>query len=522
MRPIWRLTALGTVVSALVIPRSVVAQSPPIVPAPEASLAAPAPDDLKAGGSPQAAAPSADDSVGPAGMTAAQEAEAVTVEVPPPAAKPPIPKPYKGVFYDNDFRYLDNPDNPYHDLGDALKRMELSDCLRLDVGGEYRLRQHDEHILTRSDNFLLQRFRLYGDVHYDDWFRAYGEMIDAQSTWGHLPPRPTEINRFDALNLFGDAKFAETEEGKFWMRGGRQELLYGNQRLISPLDWSNTRRTFDGAKVFYRSGDWDVDGFWTRPVPFAQHLVTPWEFDHPDPSQEFYGLYATRKNLGSVTADAYFLRYAGSDAVSSFGYSTLGSRLEGHVEQWLWEVEGAYQFGNFASAAQDAGCYTLGLGRKLAELPCQPVFWTYYDWASGDRNPLDGVHGTFNQLFPLGHKYFGYMDLVGRQNIEDLNLQLTLTPAKNVEFMIWHHIFKLQQARDGLYDATGRIIRIDPTGAAGQDVGEELDLTTKIAFTPREELLLGYSHLFPGPFLLHTPGGAPGRDFYYTQYQLRF
>jgi hypothetical protein len=88
--------------------------------------------------------------------------------------------------------------------------------------------------------------------------------------------------------------------------------------------------------------------------------------------------------------------------------------------------------------------------------------------------------------------------------------------------MLWHHIFKLQQARDALYDTTGKVVRIDPGGATGSDVGEELDLTARFRFTPRADLLLGYYHLFPGPFLLHTPGGAPGRDFYFTQFNVKF
>ena len=529
MRRSWRMAVLGACLAALT--NRGLAENPSAAQADaeqRAAVSGAVASDAETAALPdaRAAAPvSAEESIEPSARPAAYreaELEAVPLETPPPAPKPPVPKPYKGVFYDNDFSYLEKPDNPYHFLGDSFKRMSLGERLKLDVGGEYRLRQHNEHILTRNDNFLLQRFRLYGDLHVDDWCRFYGEMIDAQSTWGDLTPRPTEINRFDALDLFGDVKFLESEEGKFWVRAGRQELLYGAQRLISPLDWSNTRRTFDGAKVFYRSGDWDVDGFWTRPVPFAQHLTAPHAFDHPDLNQEFYGVYASRKNLGSVTADLYFLRYAGVNSAPNFGYNTMGSRLEGSVDQWLWEVEGAYQFGDYGSATQNAGFYTLGLGRKLPDLPLKPVLWAYFDWASGDRNPLDGVHGTFNQLFPLGHKYLGYMDIVGRQNIEDLNVQLTLNPSKKVEFMVWYHIFKLQQARDGLYDAAGRLIRIDPTGAAGQDVGQELDLTTKIAFTPRTELLLGYSHLFPGAFLLDTPGGAPGKDFYYTQFSLRF
>ena len=39
-----------------------------------------------------------------------------------------------------------------------------------------------------------------------------------------------------------------------------------SQRLISPLDWTNTRRTFDGARLMTRAGGILVDGFGTRPV----------------------------------------------------------------------------------------------------------------------------------------------------------------------------------------------------------------------------------------------------------------
>lgn len=442
-------------------------------------------------------------------------------EKPKPAPKPPA-NPYKGVFYDNDFRYLEKPDNQYHYFGDIAKRRQVCDSLIVDAGGEYRLRQHNEHILTRNNNFLLQRTRLYGDVHADDWFRAYAEAIDATSAWEDLPPRPTEENRFDALNLFGDARIIDGNGGDLWLRAGRQELLYGAQRLISPLDWSNTRRTFDGVKMFWRGEKWDVDGFWTRPVPFSQHVNNDHNFDAPDPNQEFFGLYASRKDWKNHKLDLYYLRLAKYDGVVPFQNHTFGSRYEGKCEAWLWEAEAGYQFGGFGPLDHSAGFYTLGGGRKLQRFGWNPVVWVYYDWASGDRDPTDGVHGTFNQLFPLGHKYFGWMDIVGRQNIEDWNFQLTLTPRPNLEFILWWHVFHLQQARDALYDAAGTPIRVDPTGAAGSDVGNEADLSLRWTFRPRADVLFGYSHLFPGPFLLHTPGGAEGRDFYYTQFSLRF
>ena len=63
------------------------------------------------------------------------------------------------------------------------------------------------------------------------------------------------------------------------------------------------------------------------------------------------------------------------------------------------------------------------------ELPMNPQFWLRYDFASGDNNLNDGERNTFNQLFPFGNYYLGWIDRVGRQNIHDFNAQLNLHPA---------------------------------------------------------------------------------------------
>ncbi len=430
------------------------------------------------------------------------------------------PSPYKPVFYDNDFRYLEDPRNTECYFGDLWKRLPVGQMM-LDLGGEYRLRQHNEHILLRDNDFLLQRTRLYANLQARPWLRLYGEAIDATSSYEDLPPRAIEENRFDALNLFGDVRLWDGQRAEIWFRGGRQELLYGKERLISPLDWANTRRTFDGFKVFARGEKWNVDAFWVRPVPLAQHLGNDHNFDHPDTSQEFLGIYLTRKGLTNQTVDLYYLRLAEYDGRPDFDYHTLGARWEGKYENWLAEAEAGYQLGEYGVQDHSAGFYTIGGGRKLVRLPWNMVFWTYFDWASGN-DPTARTHGTFNQLFPFGHRYLGFMDIVGRQNIEDLNFQLTVAPWKPIELLVWWHIFHLDQAQDALYDPGGAIVRQDPTGAAGTDVGQELDLLLRWTITPRAEVQFGYSHLFPGDFLRNTPGGAPGRDFYYTQFTARF
>ena len=446
------------------------------------------------------------------------------------------PSPYKGVYYDNDFSYLDKPNNKYHAFGDAWKRLEATDCSVLDLGGEFRLRYHLEHNLRgsnltgRSDEFLLERTRLYANWEYDGFVRLYAEAIDANSDFEHFTPRTIEENRFDALNLFGDLLLTEDDGSKLWGRVGRQELLYGNERLVSPLDWSNTRRTFDGAKIFWRGEDWNVDGYWVRPVPFAQHVNSDVNFDAPDQSQEFMSLYATFKGIKDKTLDLYYFRYAEYNgpgtffAPQDFNLNLFGGRWLAKSGDWLGELEGGYQFGEWGATNQSAGFFTAGLGRQFPDACWKPKLWLYYDFASGDANPNDGEHGTFNQLFPLGHKYFGYCDLVGRQNIHDLNLQLTTTPHKKLTFMVWYHIFHLDEARDALYNANGTAIRVDNTGAAGTDVGQELDLTLTWNVRPRADLLFGYSHFYQGDFVRATnPVGVNGDvDFFYTQFNWRF
>ncbi|MGI9427144.1 MAG: alginate export family protein [Bythopirellula sp.] len=462
---------------------------------------------------------------------------------------------YKGVFYDNDFSYLCDECYDGRLLGDCAKRLAIGNCWTVDFGGEFRLRQHNENNLRtkplsgNSDNFLLQRTRLYLNAEYSDWFRFYGEAVDAVSYWEDFSPRSIEVNRFDGINLFADLRLWHNGcDAELWGRAGRQELLYGAQRLISPLDWSNTRRTFDGAKLMYDGPTWSVDGWWSRPVAFGQHTAdgnVDHNWDTSEEDQDFSGVWASRKLASGTSVDVHFLRLAdyrgvrtNANGVSgNADFNMLGARLKGKRNSWLWEAQGGVQFGDFADGDISAGFFTLGLGH-VWECHCwKPTLWAYYDWASGDDDPTDTKHGTFNQYFPLAHKYFGFMDIIGRQNIEDANFLFTIQPVPKVKLLAWYHIFNLQSDTDALYNAAGNPIYQDPTGGAGGEIGQELDLVVNWSVTPRVNLLFGYSHFWAGNFFddgtiqnSGTPAGgiasngADGNDadFYYTQMQIRF
>jgi hypothetical protein len=431
-------------------------------------------------------------------------------------------------FFDADFRYLDSPDSQDRDLFDPLKRIHLGDDFLFSTGGEFRFRydnEVDSRLSGKDNTYELTRTRVYGDLWYHDVFRVYAEYIDAQTFNQDLVPLPIDHNHGDLLNLFADLKLGELFENPLYLRAGRQELLYGSQRLISPLDWANTRRTFQGAKLFYRGQDVDADAFVVQPV-----VPNPDRFDSVDDQVVFSGAWLTYHGTGRREVDFYYLDLDQARHVAlgrggqpgAFNVSTLGTRWLGDWGNLLYDFECIVQWGPYSNQDTLAEATTAGLGYYFKDLPTTPQVWAYYDFASGDPRPGQGdTHRTFNQLFPFGHYYFGYIDVVGRQNIEDVNFQLSFFPTKSVTALVQYHVLRLADARDALYNAAGVPIRRDPTGRAGTDVGDEIDVGTNFHLATHQDLYLSYSHLYAGEFIQRT-GSPRSPDYLYLQYSVRW
>ena len=200
---------------------------------------------------------------------------------------------------------------------------------------------------------------------------------------------------------------------------------------------------------------------------------------------------------------------------------TVGTRYAGDHNGLLWDFWGAMQFGEQNGQDLFAGACTASLGRSFKSARWSPTAWICYDYASGDSNPNGGDAHTFNQLYPFGHYYLGWIDQVGRQNIHDLNAHLFLYPNHWLTLWLQYHHFWLDQSGDALYNAGGVAIRRDATGAAGNNVGDELDVVMNFHLAHNSDLLLGYSELFGGSFLTNTPG-PDNASLFYLMFQQRW
>ncbi len=184
------------------------------------------------------------------------------------------------------------------------------------------------------------------------------------------------------------------------------------------------------------------------------------------------------------------------------------------------DTEGGYQFGQDGGDSVQAGFFTTKLGITMAKVPWSPTLGVVYYYGSGDSNPADGTNSTFSQLFPLGHAYWGIIDNLSGQNLNQIGLQGTVKPTDKLTFVSAMHWFDVANNSDALYTITGA-----NAGAAnlGQEIGEELDLIATYAFAPNFDMQVGYSWFWYGSRITNSP--VRNRDDasqFYIQTSIRY
>jgi hypothetical protein len=441
-------------------------------------------------------------------------------------------------LFDSDFRDKYDPDHIYL-FADELKNVllcSLGPGARISTGGELRFRHMNEDNRLRPNGparstYDLWRWRHYVDFHFADHLRVYVELLDASIVHEDLPPTGIDLNRWNIQNAFVDVHVTHLAGHPLVFRGGRQELLYGSQRLISPLDWVNTRRNFEGFKLLWHADDWQIDAWATRPVNTAAGNGPLFRFDNErdrgDTSRTFNGVFAVYGGIERQTFDMYWLWDRETDALGTGvdrSRHTAGGRwLSEHpvyndccevTRIWRFDVEGGYQFGHEAGETVRAGFFTAGVGHTWKSHPWSPTLWLFYDWASGDDDPSDGENNTFNHLFPLGHAYIGLIDNVARQNLSDVNWRLTVNPTQKLTLLAAMHWMDLDTSNDLVYNVAGRGLG---QRNVGDEIGEELDLVATYRFHPNFTVQAGYFWFWYGSAIRNSPLRRDDASQFYLQ-----
>jgi hypothetical protein len=199
---------------------------------------------------------------------------------------------------------------------------------------------------------------------------------------------------------------------------------------------------------------------------------------------------AAKLQTGKQDEKAYGARFKGL-ALKSLDYSA----------EWIGE------HGNDGPNSIHAWGTTLGVRYRVDRMWWKPRMFCQYDYASGDRNPMDGKHGTFDTMYPTAHDRFGIADQFGWQNIIAERAGLAIEPRHRWSVTAQYLNFWLASASDALYNTSGGVIVRDTTGKSGTHIGQELDAYTWYELNRHVNVGVGLGHIFGGEFLQKTTKG---------------
>jgi hypothetical protein len=370
---------------------------------------------------------------------------------------------------------------------------------------------------TRVEGFTGGGFGDTRDAYWMDRFRLNATIRPAKSL--AFVTQVQDSRAFDKTAGSQAAPFRNTLDFRmayveiggspFLVRAGRQELAFGEQRLVGGLNWTNTARSFDGVRSSLKGKRGQIDGFAASVVS-----ISPADFDKSGGGNLISGAYASLTALPKQTVEPYVFWRQARDVAAELGGTgalhqvTTGIRMAGTLPAAFdYSGEMAVQTGSvgpddvMAWAGHGAVGRTFGLPVRL---------FGEYNYASGDASGTDGTRRTFDQLYPTGHDKLGLSDQVGWRNIHNLRVGLEGRPTAKWLVAGSYHSWWLASPYDALYSASGAAVARSATGTAGRYVGQEIDGQLSYVYSPQLQIGGGYAQLIPGEFLNHT---TPGHSY---------
>lgn len=364
---------------------------------------------------------------------------------------------------------------------------------------------------------VFNRMRLGVAREFERGLRVFVQLQDSR-IWGE---EGASLNALNAIDLHQAYLQIDKPVGMpFNVRLGRQQLSFGNERLVGKYDWHNVGRVFDAMNVQWGGERHRLD-LWLAQVR-----------DHTAPTvarnQEFAGAYFTSQRLLPVTLEAYWLLLYDARNFESIAnpatpgrqdepsealtIHTLGlrwSRASGRNLQF--DFEGAYQFGKRGFQNVRAYGFALKASYTVAS-PWRPTLHVGYVLGSGDEQFDDNKSETFANLFPNAHGFLGAMDYASWSNISAPFAGLNFSPREKLSFGAEGYLLALQNEHDAWYRVGGFNIGTPQefyrkaVPGAGKRLGHEIDLHVDYVYRERLDLKLGVSKFFVGEFIEKTGG----------------
>lgn len=432
----------------------------------------------------------------------------------------------KAVFqklrYDDDVTYLKDSSRNWYEKIKYIP-LDRNENYFASFGGEARL-QYTNTVNDKwgdesdeGDGYLLSRYLLHADVHLGV-FRTFFELQSSLAN-SKVDPSPVDENQLDIHQAFLDIDFIRKEKQQLTLRTGRQEMMYGSQRLIAVREGPNSRLAFDAVKLFYKNNNWQTDAFYTHPIANKPGTFN----DSFNESAQFWGSYTVLHKVPFIqNIDFYYLglwksRAVFNDAIGEENRQSIGTRIWKNKGNWKYDFEGVYQFGNINQKTISAwtissfACYT------FENIKFNPEIGLKTEIISGDKHSGDTHLETFNPLYPRG-AYFGLVALIGPSNLIDVHPSIDFTLSEKWSLGIDYDIFWRQTRSDGLYAPNMQLL-YSGKNTTERFIGSQLISNLDYAANDFLAFTLETGWFNAGPFLKEV---GTGKDYFYAALTTQF
>ncbi|MEK6531936.1 MAG: alginate export family protein [Deltaproteobacteria bacterium] len=358
------------------------------------------------------------------------------------------------------------------------------------LSGQYRLRGEYRSNPTFTDgeahqSFLDQRVRLTANAKASDDTSVKITVQDSRR-WGGANQLTDDAAADSTVDLHeASLNIDKLLSSPVSLKLGRQELSYGDERLVGAFNWSNNGRSFDAIKAVYAQDAFNLDLIVSK-ITEATTATTAGGAGGGDNDTDFLGGYATVKTIPNNTLDLYALNTRNN--ATGMKLYTIGARLKGAVAGVDYTLELPYQLGEVSSTS-DVSAWAFA-GKASYTIPNTPKLkvGAEVDYSTGD-DTTSADYEAWTDLYPTNHGHFGYIDVSGTtwsglagSGLTAFSVNASAEPNDKLK----------------VYGAYWNYTATETASGADDAIGSAVDLTANYKLTSAVNAEIGLSHFFVG------------------------
>ena len=305
------------------------------------------------------------------------------------------------------------------------------------------------------------------------------------------------------ISLYEGWANMQTKNGLF-VKIGRQELEYDDERIIGNDDWTMTAPTHDVLKLGYdgeshkihlmAAYNQNADSIETGMSYYAgglqpyKNMQTLWY--HYDTPKKMFGISLVGMNIGMQSNNK-------KDPDATYYQQLVGTYMAFRPKYWSLEGEFYYQMGK-----QEHGLPIdafMGSVKATVRPSEKYNIFAGYDYLSGDKFfsvPAEGHLGLvhhdkirgFSAIFGSHHEFYGAMDFFYMKNyyhgftpgLQNLYIGGNVSPVDDLSLNLAYHYYAIATDLDYLDSKT---------------LGHEVDFSASYAFSKAVSVSAGYTYM---------------------------